>query len=102
MRKKAPKRSYGTSGGIELTDELLDKLAREAEEGIDISRLRPRRGRPPIGAEAASVFQVRLEPDLRQALEARAKREGVTASEVVRRVLRRELREPSSREKRRT
>lgn len=36
-----------TSGGVELTDELLDTLAAEAERGYDIARLRPRRGKRP-------------------------------------------------------
>ena len=89
MTKK--KKTYGTSGGIELTDELIEKLAKEAEEGIDLSRLRPRRGRPPMGAGAAYVFQVRLEPELREALLKRAELEGTTPSDVAREILRAEL-----------
>jgi hypothetical protein len=85
------KKSYGTSGGIEITDELIEKVVAEAEAGIDISRLRPRRGRPPMGDEAASVFQVRLEPELRKELDTRAKRERTTPSELVRRILRKEF-----------
>ncbi len=88
MKKK---KSYGTSGGIELTDEVLDELVREAEEGYDLSRLTPRRGRPPMGSRAADVFQVRLEPDLRAALMERATKERTTPSELARRLLRREL-----------
>ncbi len=40
---------YGTSGGVELTEELIERLAGEAEEGYDVERLRPRssHGRPP-------------------------------------------------------
>lgn len=30
-----------TSGGVELTDELMERLAAEAERGYDVSRLRP-------------------------------------------------------------
>jgi CRISPR-associated endonuclease/helicase Cas3 len=43
----------GTSGGVELTDELIERLAAEAEEGYDVEELRPapRQGRPPMGAE---------------------------------------------------
>lgn len=34
--------SRRTSGGVELTDEVLDRLAQEAEEGYNIETLRPR------------------------------------------------------------
>lgn len=48
-----------TSGGVELTDELLDRLAEEAEQGYEVDKLRPRtrRGRPPLGAQAATPAQ---------------------------------------------
>jgi CRISPR-associated endonuclease/helicase Cas3 len=86
------KKDYGTSrDGVKLTDELIEKLVEEAEAGYDLRRLRPRRGRPPMGDEAATVFQVRLEPELRQALEKRAKAEGTTPSDVVRTMLRAQL-----------
>jgi CRISPR-associated endonuclease/helicase Cas3 len=90
MGKK--KKNHGFSkDGVELTDELIEKLAKEAEEGYEISKLTPRRGRPRMGSEAAGVFQVRLEPELRAALEKRADEEGTTPSELTRRLLRREL-----------
>lgn len=86
------RKNYGFSrDGVEITDELIEKLAKEAEEGIDISRLKPRRGRPPMGAGAAYVFQVRLEPELRDALLKRAELEGTTPSDVARSILRAEL-----------
>jgi CRISPR-associated endonuclease/helicase Cas3 len=88
---KKKKKDWGTSGGVKLTDELLDKWAEEAEAGYDISQLRPRPGRPPMAGEAATVFQVRLEPQLREALFDRAKKERLTPSEMARRLLRREL-----------
>ncbi|WP_071812681.1 CopG family ribbon-helix-helix protein [Lentzea guizhouensis] len=79
-----------TSGGVELTDELMDRLAEEAEKGYDLDKIRPRtrRGRPPLGAEAATPFQVRLDPDLRDALQREANRLNVSPSEVVRTALR--------------
>lgn len=85
------KKSYGTSGGVELTEEVIEKLAAEAEAGYDVSQLVPRRGRPPIGSEAASIFQVRLDPELRSALDSRARDEGTTPSELARRLLRAQL-----------
>lgn len=82
--------NYGTSGDVELTDALIERLVREAEEGYDIKRLRPRprRGRPPIGSGAADLFQVRLEPELRKALNRAAERRDVSPSELTRQALR--------------
>ncbi|MGL4176708.1 MAG: CopG family transcriptional regulator [Dermatophilaceae bacterium] len=79
--------------GTELTDELIQRLADEAEAGYDVDALvpRPRRGRPPMGAAAARALPVRLDPDLRESVVARAERDGVKQSEVVRRALRQYL-----------
>lgn len=83
------KKTHGTSGGVELTDELIEELSREAERGYPPESFRPRqyRGRPSMGDGPARVFQVRLPPDLRDALERQADEEGRTKSEVVRRAL---------------
>jgi CRISPR-associated endonuclease/helicase Cas3 len=85
------KRSYGRSRGVELTDDVIEKAAKEAEAGYDLRRLTPRRGRPPMGSEAATVFQVRLEPELREALARSADEEATSPSELVRRILRSHL-----------
>ena len=79
-----------TSGGVKLTREQLDALVEEAEDGYDPDRLhsRSRRGRPPLGDQAATVFQVRLPPALRTALEHAADAEQTTPSDIVRRALR--------------
>jgi predicted transcriptional regulator len=77
---------WGRSGGIEITDEVIERLAQRAEQGLDPARLRPR-GRPPIGSTAARVAQVRLPPALSAALDARAAREGTHRSEIIRRAL---------------
>lgn len=83
------KKSYGrTKSGVELTDEVLDRMAREAEEGLDTTKLRRRPGRPAMGSGPADSFPVRLEPELRSALEKRAEKDKTTASDVVREALR--------------
>jgi hypothetical protein len=84
------KRTYGkTAGGKEITDELVEKLAEEAEAGYDVEEtLRRRVGRPPIGSAPATVESVRLEPELREALAERAKRDHETTSSVIRKALR--------------
>lgn len=77
-----------TSGGVPVTDDLVDQLAAEAEQGYDVGTLRRRGGRPSLGSGPAAVVPVRLDPELKAALAARAKSEDVSASEVIRRALR--------------
>ena len=83
------KKTHGrTKAGVELTDEVLDRMAREAEQGLDITSLRRRPGRPAMGSGPAESFPVRLEPELRTALEQRAAKDKSTASDIVREALR--------------
>jgi hypothetical protein len=58
------KKTHGrVVSGAPITDELVSKLAKQAEVGYDVEKtLRQRGGRPPIGSAAASVESVRLEP----------------------------------------
>jgi len=79
--------SHGTSGGVEVTDAVIERLADAAERGLDHARLRPR-GRPPLGAAPAKVTQVRLTAELSAALVARAARDGTVPSKVIRQALR--------------
>lgn len=80
-----------TKTGVELTDDALDKMEAEAERGLDTARLRRRPGRPSMGSAPAETFAVRLDPELRQALDHRAEHDETTASEVIRAALRRYL-----------
>lgn len=89
-----PEKTYGkTKNGVEITDELIEQYVAEAERGYDLDKLQARRGRPLLGRAPATTFAVRLDPDLRLALDDRARTEGVSAAEVVRRALRTFLRE---------
>ncbi len=86
------RKSHGRSkAGVELTDEVLDRMADEAEEGFDVTKLRRRPGRPAMGSAPAESFPVRLEPELRRALDERAATDDTPASEIVREALRRYL-----------
>ncbi|MBX7159275.1 MAG: ribbon-helix-helix domain-containing protein [Acidimicrobiia bacterium] len=86
------RKSHGRSKtGVELTDEVLEQMADEAEAGLDIANLRRRPGRPAMGSGAAASFPVRLDPELREALDERATRDATTPSEIVREALRRFL-----------
>jgi hypothetical protein len=86
------KKTYGRSkSGVELTDETLDRMAEEAEAGLDVTKLRRRPGRPAMGSGPAETLPVRLDPELRRAVDERAESEHTTASDVVREALRRYL-----------
>jgi len=88
----ADRKSYGRStAGVELTVEVLEQMAEEAEAGLDVAKLRRRPGRPSMGSGPAETFPVRLDPELRKALDDRAAAEKTTASDIVRDALRRHL-----------
>ncbi|SNQ46205.1 CopG domain protein DNA-binding domain protein [Frankia canadensis] len=77
-----------TSGGVPVTDEVVARLAGEAESGYDVDALRRRGGRRPIGSAPGEVVPVRLDPELRAALATRAAADHTNASEVIRQALR--------------
>jgi len=90
MTDEAPHR---TRTGRTLTDEEIETLADEvAEKDYDVEVLKKRRrGRPPMGSGPADVVPVRIDPELRAAIEARAEAEHATMSEIIREALRRFL-----------
>jgi hypothetical protein len=77
-----------TTRGVPVTDDLIDDLAAEAEAGYDVAALRRRGGRRPLGSAPGEVVPVRLDPELRTALAARARAEHTNASDVIRQALR--------------
>lgn len=87
------KKTHGkTASGKPITDDLVAKLAKEAEQGYDVEEtLRRRPGRPAIGSGPAGIESVRLDPDLRQALDRRAEREHEPRSSIIRKALRQYL-----------
>jgi len=80
------------AGGVPLTDDAIQRLADEAETGFDPEVLRRKGGRRPIGSAAARVVPVRLDPELEEALKARAEADHSNTSEVIREALRAWLR----------
>ncbi len=89
------KRTYGhTESGEPIDDDLVERLADEAEQGYDVDEIiarRGRRGRPPLGSAASTVESVRLDPELKDRLTRRAQADGVPVSEVIREALRHHL-----------
>jgi hypothetical protein len=85
--------SHGkTVSGESLTEKAVAKRAARAEAGYDVdATLRRRRGRPPMGAGPAAVESVRLTPELRDALLARAEQDRESPSSVIREALRQYL-----------
>lgn len=85
-----PKDHGRLKDGTPVDDEMVEKLADEAEEGYDLDGIRHRRagGRPAMGSGPASVESVRLDPELKKELLLRASRDGVSVSEVIRQALR--------------
>jgi hypothetical protein len=83
-------RSYKTKSGRLLSDRDVEAISNEVEAtNYDVEQLKVRRrGRPSMGSGPADVVPVRLEPELREAVEARATEEKTTTSEVIRRALR--------------
>lgn len=79
-----------TPAGRPLTDDDIEALADEVERTeYDVEALKARRrGRPPIGSGPADVVPVRIDPELRAAIDARAAADHTTASDVIRRALR--------------
>ena len=82
-----------TASGRMFTEADLDTIAEEVESSdYDIAALRKRgRGRPAMGSGPAEVVPVRIDPELRAAVAARAETDGTTTSEVIREALRRFL-----------
>lgn len=89
MTKKQP--VVGTSRGTPITDDDIQRMADEAEAGYEPTQLRPRGGRPRMGSAPAEVVPVRLDPELRAAVEARAAADQTSTSDVIREALRRFL-----------
>lgn len=87
-----PTNTYRTKLGKVLTDADVEALADETEQDRDVGGLRARRRGPPmIDGAPAEVVLVRLDPSLKDAVEARAAADDTTTSEIIREALRRFL-----------
>ncbi len=81
-----------TKAGAVLTSEVEDALADEAEAGYDLDAASPvPTGRPSLGQGVSPRLDLRVEPELSNALHRRAREEHRSVSAVARDALRRYL-----------
>ena len=82
-------KTYRTKPGRSLTDADIEALADEVQAtDYHLEQVKPRRGRPLLGSGPAEVVPVRVEPELRDAVAARAEAEDTSTSDIIRRALR--------------
>jgi predicted HicB family RNase H-like nuclease len=77
------------SGGV-LTEADVEALADQFERGVDLSKWRPRPGRPSLSAtpgEHSPRIAVRVPAELHRRVLDRAEAEGLSLSQVMRRLL---------------
>jgi len=86
-------KTYKTGSGAVLTDADIAAVADEVEHAdYDVGALlERRRGRPSMGSGPASVVPVRIDPELKAAIDARVAADDSSTSEVIREALRRFL-----------
>ena len=86
------KKPVKTRTGRVLSDAEIEALADQAESGYDVEQLKTRRrGRPMLGSGPSEIVPVRLDPELKRAVDARAEAEHRSASDIIREALRRYL-----------
>ncbi len=78
-----------TRSGRPLDAAELERLASQAEDGFDLAKWKPRRGRPSLTGpgEQSPRVSVRLPEDVYRRVSDRAADEGKTISRVVRELL---------------
>jgi hypothetical protein len=84
--EKRTKKNPRTKAGEEITPEIAEALAAEAERGYDLSKAKRRRvGRPSLAGQGTSPrLSFRTTPDLYQAAQKRAEKEGRSVSDLAR------------------
>ena len=81
----------GVVDGRKVSQADVQVMADEAEAGYDVERLKRRGGRRLMGSAPAEVVLVRIDPELKAAIDARAAADHSSTSEVIREALRRFL-----------
>jgi hypothetical protein len=80
---------YGTVGGMPISEDLIERLADEAEAGFSPEQFRgPGRPRLSPGRGPSAIVQVRVDEAMQRRLSDRAREDGTSVSAVVREALR--------------
>lgn len=83
-----PKTYKTRTGRVLAVDEIVAISVEVEKSDYDVAKLMTkRRGRPALGSGPAEIVPVRLDPELRRAVDERADVEHTTASDVIRRAL---------------
>lgn len=85
-RAKPVKGSYGTVDGVEITEEVISRLVKNAEDGFPGARFRTP-GRPARTEEATRSVSVRLSESELSAVMVRAEREHRSRSDAIRQAI---------------
>lgn len=92
---KATHKNPRTKAGVEITPEVAEMLAAEAERGYDLSKAkRIRVGRPSLDSGTSPRLSFRVAPQLHSAAQRRAEEEGRSVSELAREALARYVGSP--------
>ncbi|MCI1649323.1 ribbon-helix-helix protein, CopG family [Bifidobacterium tibiigranuli] len=84
--------TFTTENGVQITDEQFDQWAQQAENGHYPNRKGEIFiGKPPLSDEELTTVTFKAQPTIVEMLDARAKRQGVTRSELLRHAVEREL-----------
>jgi hypothetical protein len=85
-------KTYKTETGQTLTDEDIERMADEiAQPDYDPGPMKRPVGRPPLENSLNEMLPIRLDSELRSAIEKRAKKEKTSSSELVREAVRKYL-----------
>jgi hypothetical protein len=87
-RRRKVKRLVAEDGTV-LTEEEIERMADEAERGLDLSKFVPAVGRPSLGPSGQSPrLSCRVDPRTFEAARRQAEEEGISMSELTRAAIR--------------
>jgi hypothetical protein len=86
MRKR--QKTYRLKSGIVVDDSDIQRMADDvATRDFDLSKFTRLPGRPLMGKAVAEVVPVRIEPSVVKSIDRRAKKEGMTRSDIIRQAI---------------
>ena len=81
-------KTYRLKSGIVVDDSDIRRMADDvASRDFDLSKFTRLPGRPLMGKAVAEVVPVRIEPSVVKSIDRRAKKEGMTRSDIIRQAI---------------